>query len=277
MGTSMRKAAAVLWITALLVGCSGLEQSENQKLKRNNQKGEYVYRRSNEFLFLIEIPKHKSREAYPWESSFVGGHRAITKELFHCRGNRNHPAYADPKDSSRGVHFDCAGRQAHVLPLKDGREYIYPVLIDLLNYIQEKTEKKVLITCGFRCPVHNAYADPSPAAQHSKHMMGAEVDFLVEGMEEKPDKVLDYIYQFFRDTPPYRGNKAYAQFRASADGKWQSNKEIAVRIYSRHEGRDFDNRHPYPYLTIQVIFDRDSGEKVHFDSRKALYGYKVCN
>lgn len=261
-------------ISLLLAGCSGLERSESQKLKRYNQKGEYVYRHSNEHLFPIELPKHREREKYPWESDFVGGHRKISKEFFHCRGSSDHPALVNPRDSTKGVHFDCGGKQKHGLPLRDGREYIYPVMIDLLNFIQEKTQKKVLITCGYRCPVHNAYADPSPSAQQSKHMMGAEVDFFVEGMENSIEEVLKYIFAYFRETPAYRGQSEYLQFQKSSDGKSWSNKEIAVRAYRANEGRDYDNRHPYSYISIQVRFDRDRGEKVVFDSRKALYGYK---
>ena len=42
---------------------------------------------------------------------------------------------------------------------------------------------------------------------------------------------------------------------------WQ-NKEILIKLYQKDEGRDLDNRHPHPYISIQVRYDRDRGEPV---------------
>jgi hypothetical protein len=52
-----------------LSGCSSLEQSEEEKMRRRNAKGEYIVRRHDEQLFSIEEPKLKKRESYPWEES----------------------------------------------------------------------------------------------------------------------------------------------------------------------------------------------------------------
>ncbi|MBS0648720.1 MAG: hypothetical protein JSS10_05805 [Verrucomicrobia bacterium] len=50
-----------------LTGCSGLEKSEQEKLRENNAKGEYIYRNHNEVAYPVQTPRHREREAYPWE------------------------------------------------------------------------------------------------------------------------------------------------------------------------------------------------------------------
>ena len=50
-----------------LVGCSGLEKSEQDKLRDLNAKGEYVYRNHDEIAYPVQPPRPREREAYPWE------------------------------------------------------------------------------------------------------------------------------------------------------------------------------------------------------------------
>ena len=52
-----------------LMGCSGLEKSEQDKLRDSNAKGEYVYRHHDEVAYPVQTPRHRDREAYPWETS----------------------------------------------------------------------------------------------------------------------------------------------------------------------------------------------------------------
>lgn len=149
-------------------------------------------------------------------------------------------------------YYDCGGNERHSLPLKDGKEHIYPVLVNLLNQIQEKTGKRVVITCGHRCPQHNTYSDPSPFNRNSKHMIGAEVDFYVEGMEDEPMTIIALIQEIHNEEfQRYKGNSNVSI------PPW-FNKEIFIKLYQRNEGRDFDNRHPYPYIGVQVRHDGDT-------------------
>lgn len=55
-------------ILFFLTGCSGLEKSEQEKLRENNAKGEYIYRNHNEVTYPIAAPRPHEREAYPWEA-----------------------------------------------------------------------------------------------------------------------------------------------------------------------------------------------------------------
>jgi len=261
---------------SLLMGCSGLEQSEQESLRRNNAKGEFILRNHEERHYPIETPKQHIRKRYSWENAYSGTHSKITKEFFRCKGSSINPPHADPKDASRTLNcFDCGGSQKHSLPLREDKEFIYPILIELLNFIQEKTDCKTVITCGHRCPAHNAYADSASSNQSSKHMIGAEVDFYVQGMQQKPQEIINLLMQYYRETPAYSQNKHYQEFQRvekpdpllSTPGWF--NKEILIKLYKKNEGRDFDNRHPYPYICIQVREDRQHHEKVVCSSQKA--------
>ena len=96
--------------------------------------------------------------------------------------------------------------------MKGDKEFVYPILIDLLNEVQAKTRGKVVITCGHRCPVHNAYADNSSYNQNSKHMIGAEVDFYVQGLESPPEEVFELLMSHYKENPRYQEEKAYSEF-----------------------------------------------------------------
>ncbi len=260
-----------------LMGCSGMEKSEQEKLRRLNAKGEFINRNHDEFHYGVGTPEHRTRDRYPWETAYIGKHTKITKEFFRCKGSSSNPPHIDHKDPARPAnYFDCGGFQKHSLPLKQEKEFVYPILIDLLNHVQAKTGGKVVITCGHRCPVHNAYADNTSYNQHSKHMIGAEVDFYVQGYEQRPQEIVDIVMQYYKEMP----DKAYRDFERLNKGElnvstppWY-NKEILVKLYTKNEGRDFDNRHPYPYLSLQVRFDRELNEKVISDWQKAFNSYR---
>ncbi len=250
-----------------------MEQSEQKKLRRQNVQKEKIYRHHGETRYLTFGLQPKERAKYPWEMTHSGKHLKISKEFFRCKGSSLNPPHTDAKDPAHS--FDCVGSQRHSLPMRENREFIYPILIDLLNYVQAKTECKVIVTCGHRCPAHNNYSDSSSYNRDSKHMIGAEVDFYVQGMEHRPEEIVRLIMDYYREDK----DKNYVEFRRFerdtmniSTPPWY-NKEIFVKLYKKNEGRDFDNRHPYPYLSIQVRHDRERNESVTCDWQKAFNGY----
>lgn len=253
-----------------------MEQSEREKIRRLNCKGEPIYRSQDEFFYPILPPVHTPRAPYPWESDT--NLPRITKEFFRCRGNPLNREIVDSSDPAHPVPLaDCQGCSRHGLPILRGKEAIYPILIDLLNYVQKKTGKRVVITCGHRCPIHNSYADPSQKSRVSKHQIGAEVDFYVQGMEERPQEIAGILMQYFQENPVYKKDKESQEFRRAqmtdlAIQPWY-NKEILIKLYQKGEGRDGDNRHPHPYLSIEVRYDREAKEKVEYSWAKAHQGY----
>ena len=125
----------------------------------------------------------------------------------------------------------------------------------------------MIITCGHRCPIHNLYADPSKKARTSKHQVGAEVDFYVEGMEHAPQTVAEILMDYYKQKET---DHRYTKFQPTSKG-W-SNHEVAIRLYHAEEERDLDNQHPYPYLTLEVKYDRENKRRVFYSWHQAHSG-----
>ena len=241
--------------------CSSSDKKKKDEPRGKITKAEYIVRRSNTAFYPLSMSKHRAREPYPWEKPCSLPH--ISKEFFRCKGSHIHTPVIDSSNPEKIVTFqDCNGR--HGFPTKKG---VYPILIELLNYLQRKTQKKVIITSGYRCLTHNQYTDRSRWGRNSKHLIGAEVDFYVEGYEEKPEQIVQLVLNFYKAEKRYHTNKEYQSFsryekKTNASTKPWYNKEIFLKLLKAEEGRNFDNRHPYPYLSVQVRYDREQRKRV---------------
>lgn len=251
----------LVFLIFLQIGC------QNGPKEAKSGKVEKITRLKDDVFYKIDEPAKNLMDLYPFEEKSQSFFK-ITKEFFRCKGNPLNPERVDTSNLDNvKVYLDCPGPGKHSLPMINGSEGVYPILIDILNYIQSKTKKRVVITCGHRCPKHNSYADTLNNAKTSKHMIGAEVDFYVQGLENAPLKVLDLIFDFYKDDSRYKGMEDYERFQQYqkdtdvSTPPWH-NKEIYVKIYQFNEGRDFNNRHPYPYISIQVLHDRSTKQKV---------------
>ena len=269
------------WIPLILLCCSCSSQEERTQdhLRAQNMKGEYIYRKHNEYLFVPPLPEKIISGTYPWDKRIAGNHSKITKEFFRCKGSHLNPPRIVPEKEEIVRYYDCGGAEKHSLPLRDGKEFIYPILVDLLNHIQAKTGKRVVITSGHRCPEHNTYVDSSRENQYSKHMIGAEVSFYVQGMEDHSEIIIQHLQDYYKEHSKYKGQKDYQTFRRYekedtdvSTSPWY-NKEVFIKLYKKKEGRNFDNRHPYAYISIQVRYDIDLQEKVIYTWDKANRNY----
>lgn len=265
-----------IFLLILLCGCSGLEESEKQKLRNMNAATERIYRNHDEIYYAVTAPIKREREPYSWEEALIGEHARITKEFFRCKGNTQNQPILRHLHGQPQYTFDCGGSSLHSLPLRNSKESIYPSLMDLLNYVQKKTEKKVIITCGHRCPTHNTYSDHTSENRSSKHMIGAEVDFYVQGLEWQPEEVvqllMDYYKKKYADDSELTEFKRYERMTNVTTLPWY-NKEIFIKLFKKDEGRDLDNDHRYPYISIQVKWDKDAKEHVTYTWAKAFNGY----
>lgn len=265
-----------LLLMGIFFGCSNSSSPLSSSLPL---KGEYIFRNHDESSVQVEPMVTLKRVAYPWEDDRHCSYPKITKDFFRCKGSHLNPVHLVQTEKEIVRYYDCGGPQKHSLPLRDQKEFIYPILIDLLNYIQTQTGKRVVVTSGHCCPDHNAYLDPSPANLSSKHTLGAEVDFYVQGMEQQPERVLELILAYYREQSKYKGLKEFEEFKCyEKEDKRVSrpplyNKEIFVKLLNKNEGRDFDNRHPYPYVSVQVRFDSDLNEKVSYSWDKAFRNF----
>jgi hypothetical protein len=229
-------------------------------------------------MIVIPPPEKIPPKIYSWEKDRMGKFSKITKEFFRCKGCSLNPPQPVQRNGETTHTYDCKGADKHSLPLRDGKEFVYPILLELVNHIQELTGKRLVITCGHRCPEHNTYADPSLTNQYSKHMIGAEVSFYVQGLEEHPELIVKILQDYYKTHPNYQNDNEYTIFKRYDNSSdvailpWY-NKEIFIKLYAKHEGRNFDNRHPYPYLSIQVRYDRDTKERVIYTWDKAHRNY----
>ena len=220
-------------------------------------RGEYIYRKSTDQIFTATASLPQESPSYPWDGQDVGGYPRITKEFFRCRGNPLNPVAEKKRESKESFYFrDCFG--THGLPLVNGEEFVYPILIDLLNFTQKEMGKRITVTTGHRCPSHNSYCDYSSYNYGSKHMIGAEVDFYIEDVDSL--SIIDTLQKFY-DKPFLRYTKGNLNVRTEA---WY-NDEVFIKLYLPGEGRDFDNQHRHPYIGIQVRFDKERRQNVRFD------------
>lgn len=268
----MKNGRFVAVLCVLLASCgSGSETPAPQT--RKLQKGEFVYRKKGESHFATPSPERQPLPTYPWEKPTTKEFAYITKEHFRCKGRQGNPPRFEKSGTETERLTDCLGIQKHGLPLREGKEFIYPILIDLMNYLQESLGKQVVITSGHRCPEHNSYIDYSKINQTSKHQIGAEVSFYVVGAEEDPLRIIEQLMAYYnKQGKDYTNFLRYEKETDVSTPPWY-NKEIFIKLYKPHEGRNLDNSHPYPYISIQVRHDRDLNQKVTYSWDQATRNY----
>lgn len=260
------KPLSLVVIAFLCYSCSGLEQSEQDKIKKMQAQSELILRFEKETPHQIIFPQRRIRERYSWEANLAHGFTRITKEAFRCKG-RGSPKPKISKESA--ALFDCQGADKHSLPLAEEKETIYPALLEILNYLQDNLSKKVVVTSGHRCYAHQVYLLGTTSGAVTKYLIGAQVDFIVEGVAAFDPKILEALKSYYDTT--FSGDKEYT-LEKSVMGVWQ-NKEILVKIFSKYEGRNEDNHHELPYISIELKHDRDSDTKIQVSYQKALTSY----
>ncbi|MCB1119678.1 MAG: hypothetical protein KDK65_06940 [Chlamydiia bacterium] len=230
---------------------------------------EPIWRLEGETRFAPKPQEMQQNPRYPWEEEETTPFKRITKEHFRCKGNALNPPHIVEQNGEVVYHYDCGGVGKHSLPIRDGKEFIYPLLLDLLNHVQESFGKKVIITSGHRCLDHNTFVDASYRNHTSKHTIGAEAAFYVQGMEEEPLQVIQCLMEYFPKSPFQRYEKGDVDVSTLP---WY-NREIYIKLYKPHEGRNIDHRHPYPYISLQIRYDTHLNERVLFVWDQAVKGY----
>ena len=139
-GLSIR-IVSILVSALLLCACSSSPDPGSKESRKANMKGEYIYRVHDEHFFAVDPPTRMMPQPYPWEQGTVGHNPKITKEFFRCKGSSLNPVHVDQQNGETVRYYDCGGAEKHSLPLRDNKEFIYPILIELVNYLQEKQKK----------------------------------------------------------------------------------------------------------------------------------------
>lgn len=117
----------------------------------------------------------------------------LTRDHFRCKGQGGRA----PIMLSDGEYlFDCWGFE-HGLPWIQSQEFIEPLLITLLNNLQEELQTKVVIVSGHRCPAHHRFITKGEGSTNDRHLIGAAADFYVKSFEEDPQKVILSLQNIF--------------------------------------------------------------------------------
>lgn len=263
----------IFFIFIYFTSCN--DNENHQSFFSNDQyvTGEYIYRKSNENFLNLKEPDEMPLPRYIW-NEIPNSLPLITKEFFRCKGNDTNKIKSFLINGEEKTFQDCGGSHAHGLPLKDGKEFVYPILIDLLNYLQKRTQKKVIITSGHRCPEHHIYINPENVDSYSKHLIGAEVSFYVLDYETNPLEIISYLMEYYANQPQeFSHFKRYEKENLNLKMKPWLNKEIFIKLLDKNEGRNDDNQHDFPYISIQVRFDKERKENVSYSWEKAYRQY----
>lgn len=232
-----------------------------------------IFCSQEDYILPQEVKKITEEPSFPWHILSSESLQPITKEFFRCKGSSLHPPhiiFENGKEKDR--IWDCGGCDRHGLPVRNGEEFVYPVLIELLNFLQSSLQRQVIITSGHRCPGHEQYCTQGTSAS-TKHLIGAAVSFFISGAETQPELVIEAIMRYYRTHPIYSQDKSFCTFTRSRSNDclleaWV-NKELFIKLYSPHEGRNLDNRHPFAYFDIQLRFDRTKNCPLTFTWQEA--------
>jgi hypothetical protein len=107
-------------------------------------------------------------------------------------------------------------------------------------------------------------------------MLGAEVSFYLEGLEMNPELVIETLKRYYADlytTPDFTEFQRHVGSSIDVSIAPWYNKEIFIKLYQSHEGRNGDNPHTFPYIAIQVRYDKEKRERVLYSWDKAFNSY----
>lgn len=253
----------LILLAILCCSCDDASSRVKKKRKKNNYVCEKIYRNSDEFFYQEDHLVIAEKTFYPWQSR--SNFTQITMNTLRCRGSDSHKSYKIGKKTVE----DCNGLHDHGLPYKDKQEFVYPVLIDTLNYLQDSLQKEVVVVSGHRCPKHHRYVTRGQS-RLTRYMIGAKVDFYIKGYENDLGKVIETIATRYAND-----EKRYKEFVKSAqkDGTYSfRNKELRISYGVNAEAKKFDNVH-FAVISLEVLYDREKDQRVYLEWDQAYKGY----
>lgn len=235
----------------LLVSCGSFEKSEKKKLMQKEKRVCAVVLQGGEKQLDLGPSQSFEVAGYPWERyGFLL--LPISKEHFRCKGSSLSPpkTFLSYSGQLQTVQ-DCGGD--HSLPLKNDQEYIDPMLIDLLNALQDKLGAKVIVLIGHVCPVHAIYDNPMAPHKDFKYQLGAKVAFYVEGNESQT--VLKALADIYLQKDPN------AVIKENSEEGWSSSMVMARSMKQEQE--------IYQAVTIEMKLDSQTKQSIYYDAKKA--------
>ncbi len=191
----------------------------------------------NDFVIPQELPQKKP--SYQWEKQH-SPLPSFTKYSFRCTGTNqeeNIPSYKK-----------CLGTLQHGLPLYNGKEYIYPRLIDLLNFLQKENNEKISIIRGHLCPKVFALLDIKE--QNNKYLIGAIVKISSKiNWEQNLPFLIKKFYEKKKEENPLQeiNNSNYPIIFTNNEFKFIIYKPLTTNI-----------------MEIEVLYDKEKDLTINF-------------
>lgn len=258
-------------VLCLFTSCSGMQESERYQLRRANETRVQIsnveYRPCSN---KVNCKQDYNVDAltYPWEISLPCGIESITINDFRCKGSVSHKKKASKGRSTSVYIMDC-NSESHSLPLRGGKEYVFPVLIDMCNYVQQELKSCVKIAAGHRCDAHSRYQLASLRNVGSRHRACALVTLYVENCSDTPEKVVDSIASFLASDCYKRDNIFKTSCKYIHQGTKNArltSKEFDVGIASQEALQDSEHLSAPYYITIKVLYDYEAKSSVNIYS-----------
>ncbi|WP_194844192.1 hypothetical protein [Candidatus Clavichlamydia salmonicola] len=164
----------------------------------------------------------------------------ITQNSFMCKGSLNNPSLPHSQNHLQ----DCQGGEAHGFPQHNGKEYINPELILLLNHIRSILQTAVTIIAGHQCQKHFEYSQNVSA--NLPHIFGSAVIFSIDKPSVTPEQICQTIKTFYNSSPDFYTNT----FTADSPYPNMSNSQISVLFVNDTE---IQNVAPNNKVLVQIV------------------------
>lgn len=207
----------------------------------------------------VEMPANKRVE----KPSFIASQNTIpplTPEHFRCKGSHHNPITKHTIDGKQTYFQDCDGSHTHSLPIIDGKQTVYPHLIELLNHVQDVTGRQIRVLTGHRCYIHQSYLSSEMKDLTSAYQLGAAADVCFQSSSTGLKEIIHAIMDWYEQT-----NLPGSTFNANSDSNRWSNRYVQL---SYHETTDIDTKYKGPHISITLKVDPSTGKKITYSYRK---------
>jgi hypothetical protein len=172
----------------------------------------------------------------PWIRYEIGPHatwQTLTRDHFRCKGKG---ARAPLALEDGNYLFDCWGFE-HGLPWIQEKEFVEPLLLRVLNAIQQELQTSVLILSGHRCPAHHRFITHGKGSPSDRHLIAAAADFQVRGFEKTPLMVVSTVQKIFNKL----SQDPKTKFHSIPEGGWKNG---FCELFWRPAGQFISPDHP---------------------------------
>lgn len=194
--------------------------------------------------FVLPQESSQKNPTYQWEKQYPS-FPSFTKYSLRCPGTNT--------EQNVLPHKKCLGALHHGLPLYNGKEYIYPKLIALLNFLQIENNEKIIIIRGHVCP--KVFSLLNTQEQNTKYLIGAIVKISSKiNWEKKLPSLIKKFYDNKKEEDPLYEIKSpdYPIIFVNKEFKFIIHKPLIINS-----------------MEIEVLYDKEKDLLIKFDLEDA--------